>query len=306
MNRNTTPILWMPIFAVTSEDRRRLPEALAAIGRDDPAVLVRRPPESEELLYSGTSVDHLTQTFRRIFDEMQIPSWTGQPRVRYVETIRAGAEAEGKYIRQTGGSGNYGHVKLRVDPSERGAGLEFRSEIQGGVIPPQFIPPIEAGIREAAAGGILAGHEVVDFKATVFDGSYHETDSNHVAFQIAASLAFKEAARKARPTVLEPVMTVVFTVSESRLGGILAEISVRRGRVTSASSLRGASIVQASIPLAEMLRDVDPAPASFVFEGFEPVSSDRGGDAGAMMRQPNLPHPTTGPAAAADPEFDWT
>jgi elongation factor G len=301
------PILWMPIFAVTSEDRRRLPEALAAIGRDDPAVLVRRLPESEELLYSGTSVDHLTQTFRRIFHEMQIPSWTGQLRVRYVETIGASAEAEGKYIRQTGGSGNYGHVKLRLDPSERGAGLEFRSEIQGGVVPAEFIQPIEEGVREAAAAGILRGHEMTDLRATLFDGSYHEIDSNPMAFRIASSLAFREAARNAHPIVLEPVMTVVFTVPESKLGAMMAEISAHRGRVTSANSVRGVSLVEATVPLADMLRNPDPAPTMMAFQGFEPVTlgRDDADPAGSAVPNPWDPEPQTG-SSAVDPGFDWT
>jgi elongation factor G len=304
---STTPILWMPIFAVTSEDRRRLPEALAEIGRDDPAVLVRRDPESEELLYSGTSVDHLVQTFRRIFDEMQIPSWTGQPRVRYIETIRASADADGKYIRQTGGSGNYGHVKLRVDPSERGAGLEFRSEIQSGVVPAEFIPSIEEGIREAAAGGILRAHEMTDLRATVFDGSYHEIDSNPMAFRIAASIAFKEAARKASPIALEPVMTVVFTVAESKLAALMADISAHGGRVSSTNSIRGVSIVEAMVPLAEMLRTPDPAPTMMAFQGFEPVTPrrDDADSAGSAVRNPWEPNPQAG-SAAADPEPDWT
>lgn len=137
------------------------------------------------------------------------------PEVRYLETIRKSAEAEGKYIRQTGGHGNYAHVKLRLEPNERGKGIEFLNDINGGVIPQQFIQPIETGIREAAQGGILAGYAVVDFKATLYDGSYREVDSNPIAFQIAASLAFKEAARKGSPVILEPIMNVLFTVPEA-------------------------------------------------------------------------------------------
>jgi elongation factor G len=237
---------------------------------------------------------------------MQVPSWTGQPRARLIETIRATSEGEGKYIRQTGGSGNYGHVKLRLDPTPPGSGIVF-ANTAAAVIPAEYLAPIEQGVREAARGGILAGHEVTDFRATLFDGSFHEIDSNPMAFRIAASDAFHDAARKARPAVLEPVMNVVFTVPEATLGATIAEIGARRGRVASMNIVRGVAMVQALVPLEEMLRGRDPAPKAMVFDGFEPVprGPDTADPAGSAVRNPWRPNPLSG-SAAADPEIDWT
>lgn len=299
------PILWVPIFAVTGEDRRRLPDALAEIGRDDQNVLVRRDPQTEELLYSGTSVEHLTQTFRCVFDKMDIASWIGKPRVRYLETIATSAAAEGKYIRQTGGRGNYGHVKLRLEPNQRGKGTQFASEIPSGVVPDPYIAPVEEGIREAARGGILAGEEMTDLRVMLYDGSFHEVDSNPTAFRIAASLAFKEAARKARPIVLEPVMNVSFTVPEARHGAIVSKISARRGRVVCMRQVRGLTVLNALIPLAEMLRETEPAPTMMEFEGFEPAPprSDNADPAGSTVRNPWGPKPLAD-SATAGPDLD--
>jgi elongation factor G len=319
---SATPILWMPIFAMLAEDRRRLPEALAAIGRDDSGVLVRRDPQTEELVYSGTSLDHLQQTFRRIFDEMQIASWTGKPRVRYLETIRQAADGEGKYIRQTGGAGNYGHVKLCVEPlgapHAAGSPLEFVNAIRGDVVPEPYIAPIEAGIREAARGGVLAGHEVTGLRVTLDDGSWHEVDSNPMAFQIAASLAFREAARRASPIVLEPVMSVVFTVAEQHIGTILAAVSERRGRVrkVDCAEKRPASI-HAIVPLAELLSfpeslaagallPRDPGASSYrmLFSHYAQAPlRDRGDEeTGVPAPRPGGPAPRSSGATA---DLDW-
>jgi elongation factor G len=303
---SAVPVLWMPIFAVTSDDRRRLLESLEAIGREDSAVLTRRDLTTGELLYSGTSVEHLTQAFRKIFDEMGIASWTGKPRVRCLETIRRAAEAEGKYIRQTGGSGNYGHVKLRLEPAERGTGLAFVSEIRGGVVPEIFVAPVEEGIRETARGGILAGHEMTDLRVTLFDGSYHEADSNPVAFGIAASLAFKEAARQAKPVVLEPMMMTVFTVAESKLGAQVTELNDIRGRIEEISIVSGVAIVRATVPLGAMLEYDGPAAHIMQFSGYEPMHRPPEGDnAGANMLRPRWPDGGFD-AASADPGADWT
>lgn len=304
---SATPILWMPIFAVTSEDRRRLPEALAEIGREDGAVLARRDPQSEELLFSGTSREHLNQTFRRIFDEMQIASWTGKPRVRYLETIRRTVEAEGRYIRQTGGNGNYGHVKLRLEPNETGKGIEFASEIQGGVVPDQYLAPIEEGIREAARSGILAGHEMTDIRVTLYDGSFHEVDSNAMAFQIAGSIAFGEAARRANPLVLEPMMSTIFTVAESRLNAQVAEISALGGRIDQTSIVRSMAIIGATVPLRTMLDYDGPAAHLMPFSGYEPTRWPPDSDGGSVnVGQPQSPGPRRTDASSADPGVDWT
>lgn len=227
------------------------------------------------------------------------------PTIRYLETISRTAEAEGKYIRQTGGQGNYGHVKLRLEPNQRGKGIEFLNEVKGDVIPQQFIQHIEAGIREAAQGGILAGCEVVDFKATLCDGSSHEMDSNDMAFQIAASLAFKEAAKKATPMILEPVMSVVFTALESQGSTLFTEISARNGRIEDVK-IRDALTVRAQVPLQQMLSWSGPGSYVMQFSGYEPVPRDDPADeAGVAARRPRGPAPKSD-SAAANPDLDWT
>jgi elongation factor G len=198
-------------------------------------------------------------------------------------------------------------VKLRLEPSEQGKGIEFLDEIKGGVIPPRFIQPIEAGIREAAQAGILAGHPMVDLRATLYDGSFHEMDSNDLAFRIAASQAFQAAARNALPVVLEPVMAVVFTVPESKLSATRAEIRTRRGRVATTSIVRGIAVISAAIPLAAMLRDSGQKTTTMAFDSFQPVSSDQDDaePSGFAVRNPKGPKPMTG-AAAADLNSDRT
>lgn len=300
---STPPILWLPVFTADNEDRSRALEILAILRQTDPAILVRIDPQSEELLFGGTSVEHLQGTFNKITDEYRIPAWKGEPRVRYIETIRKPAEAEGKYIRQTGGSGNYAHVKLRLEPSERGSGLTFINAIQGGVIPQRFIQPIESGVRAAVQNGILARNEVASLTVTLFDGSFHEVDSNEMAFMIAASMAFKEAARRGRPVILEPVMSVVFTALESQGNAIFREIDARSGRVEDVKIL-GVLIVRAQLPLQQMLSWSGPGSHVMLFSGYQPVPDDRD-EAGVPARRPRGPSPKTN-SAAANPEWDWT
>jgi elongation factor G len=172
--------------------------------------------------------------------------------VAYRETIRKAAEAEGKYIRQTGGRGQYGHVKLAVEPLEPGKGFEFVNKIYGGSIPREYIAPVEAGIKEAMEGGVLAGFEMVDLRATLLDGSYHEVDSSELAFKIAASMGFKEAARRGQPVLLEPVMSVEVVVPEEYMGDVIGDLNSRRGRIESLEARSGSQIIRAMVPLAEM------------------------------------------------------
>lgn len=298
------PILWIPIGPADAADRARLLEALTQIAQGDSGVLVRTDPH---LLYSGTSLEHLQKTFARIVDEYRIPAWTGKPRIRYIEALRRSAEAEGKYIRQTGGRGNYAHVKLRLEPADPGTGVAFMNAIQGGVIPQQFIAAIESGIREATLGGILAGYEVVDFKATLYDGSFHEVDSNDMAFQIAGSLAFKEAARKARPVILEPIMNVRFTVPEAEQAEVMMEISRRRGQISTVEASAGIAFTRATVPLEELLGYDNPALHIESFAGYreKPSGFAPGDSAGAGVRSPRGPSPKTD-SAAANPDWDWT
>jgi elongation factor G len=184
--------------------------------------------------------------------EYKVEANVGKPQVAYRETIRKQAEAEGKYIRQTGGSGQYGHVKLRVEPNEKGKGFEFVNEIVGGSVPREYIKPVEQGIREAMEGGVLAGYELVDIKASLYDGSYHEVDSNEMAFKIAASMGFKEAARKASPVLLEPIMSVEVVVPEEFMGVIIGDLNSRRGRIEGIDHRAGSQVIKALVPLAEM------------------------------------------------------
>src|SRR5262249_11048400 len=167
-------------------------------------------------------------------------------------TIRKQSQAEGKYIRQTGGSGQYGHVKIRIEPNEPGKGYEFLNEVVGGTVPKEYVKPVDQGIKEAMEGGILAGYEMVDVKAILYDGSYHEVDSSEMAFKIAGSMAFKEAARKASPVLLEPVMSVEVVVPEDFAGAIMGDLSARRGRIEGMEHRAGSQVIKAIVPLAEM------------------------------------------------------
>ena len=303
------PILSVTIAPADSADRGRLHAALTVLSDADPDLSVSVEPSSSITKIFGQSLAQLEAVCQRLDDEHHIPLAFAMVQVMCVETIRRSAEAEGKYIRQTGGSGNYGHVKLRLEPGEQGKGIQLFSEIKGGVIPPHFIPPIEAGIREAAEGGILAGHPLVDLCVTLYDGSFHEMDSNDLAFRIAASQAFQAAARNALPIVLEPVMTVVFTVPESKLSATKGEIRARRGRVATTSIVREIAVISAAIPLAEMLRNSGPKPTTMVFDSFQPVSADRDDaePSGFAVRNPKGPKPMTGSAAAdLDNDSDWT
>jgi elongation factor G len=184
--------------------------------------------------------------------EFNVGAHVGKPQVAYRETIRRAAEAEGKYIRQTGGRGQYGHVRLMIEPVGAGSGFEFVNKIYGGSIPKEYISPIEAGVKEAMEGGVLAGFEMVDIRATLLDGSYHEVDSSELAFKIAGSLGFKEAARRAQPVLLEPVMSVEVVVPEEYMGAVSGDLNSRRGRIESMEARAGSQVIRAIVPLAEM------------------------------------------------------
>ena len=194
---------------------------------------------------------HLEIIVDRMMREYKVEANVGKPQVAYRETIRKAAEGEGKFIRQTGGSGNYGHAKIKLEPNP-GKGYEFENDIVGGVVPKEYIKPIDHGIREALQGGVLAGYEVVDVKATLYDGSYHEVDSNEMAFKIAGSLAFKDAAKRAHPVLLEPVMSVEVVVPEEYMGTIIGDLNSRRGRIEGMEHRAGSQVIKANVPLSEM------------------------------------------------------
>ncbi len=246
------PVISVAIEPKTKADQEKMGMALARLSDEDPTFKVRTDTESGQTIISGMGELHLEILVDRMKREHKVEANVGEPRVAFRETIRKTAEAEGKYIRQTGGSGNYGHVKIRLEPNEPGAGFEFVDSIKGGVVPKEYIKPTEQGIREALTGGILAGYEMVDFKAVLYDGSYHDVDSNEMAFKIAGSMAFKEAARKASPVLLEPVMAVEVTVPEEHMGTIIGDINSRRGRIEGMEHSGGSQVIKAMVPLKEM------------------------------------------------------
>jgi elongation factor G len=246
------PILSRTIRPKVDSDQQRLLRALSDIAQQDPAVRVET--QDDQTILSGKDESHLESLCDRILHRYKIGIDLGEPRVIYLETVRKRAEAEGKYIRRTGGLGHYAHVRLRVEPNEPGRGFEFINQIQGGVVPKEYIKPIELGIREAMQGGVLAGHELVDLKVALFDGSFHELDSNEVAFQIAGAMALKEAARRATPVVLEPVMAAEITVREEFLGTFIGDLNSRRGRIEGISNHEGSVLIRALVPLSEILR----------------------------------------------------
>jgi elongation factor G len=245
-------VISVAIEPKTKADQEKMGVALARLADEDPTFKVRTDEDSGQTIISGMGELHLEILVDRMKREYNVEANVGEPKVAFRETIRKKAEAEGKYIRQTGGSGNYGHCKLRVEPNTPGAGYEFINEIKSGSVPKEFIKPIDQGVRGALELGILAGYPMVDVKVTLYDGSYHEVDSNEMAFKFAGSIAFKEAARKANPVLLEPVMAVEVTVPEEFMGVIIGDINSRRGRIEGMEHLAGSQIIKAIVPLKEM------------------------------------------------------
>ncbi|HUH61417.1 MAG TPA: elongation factor G [Terracidiphilus sp.] len=246
------PVISVAIEPKTKADQEKMGIALSKLADEDPTFKVRTDEESGQTIISGMGELHLEILVDRLKREHKVEANVGEPKVAFRETIRKHAEAEGKYIRQTGGSGNYGHCKLRIEPNTPGAGYEFINEIKGGVVPKEYIKPIDQGVQGALELGILAGYPIVDVKVTLFDGSYHEVDSNEMAFKFAGSIAFKEAARKASPVLLEPVMAVEVTVPEEFMGTIIGDINSRRGRIEGMEHVGGSQVIKAIVPLKEM------------------------------------------------------
>jgi elongation factor G len=246
------PVISVAVEPKTKADQEKMGMALGRLAQEDPTFKVHTDPDSGQTIISGMGELHLEIIVDRMMREYKVEANVGKPQVAYRETIRKKTEAEGKYIRQTGGKGQYGHVKLRLEPQEPGKGYEFVNEVIGGSIPKEFIKPIDQGIKEALEGGILAGYPMVDVKATVYDGSYHDVDSNEMAFKIAGSMAFKEAARKASPVLLEPVMAVEVVTPEDYAGAIMGDLSSRRGRIEGMEHRAGSQVISAIVPLAEM------------------------------------------------------
>jgi elongation factor G len=246
------PVISVAVEPKTKADQEKMGMALAKLAQEDPTFKVHTDPDSGQTIISGMGELHLEIIVDRMMREYKVEANVGKPQVAYRETIRKHAEAEGKYIRQTGGRGQYGHAKIYLDPQLPGTGYEFVNDTTGGSVPKEFIKPIDQGIREALEGGILAGYPMVDVKATLYDGSYHDVDSNEMAFKIAGSMAFKEAARKASPVLLEPVMAVEVVTPEDYAGAIMGDLSSRRGRIEGMEHRAGSQVIKAIVPLAEM------------------------------------------------------
>jgi elongation factor G len=246
------PVISVAVEPKTKSDQEKMGIALSRLAQEDPTFRVHTDPDSGQTIISGMGELHLEIIIDRMMREYKVEANVGKPQVAYRETIRREAQAEGKYIRQTGGSGHYGHVKLRIEPNEMGKGFEFINEIKSGSVPREFFKPIEQGVKQAMEGGVLAGYELVDIKVTLYDGSYHEVDSDEMAFKIAASMGFKEAARKASPVLLEPIMSVEVVVPEDFMGVIIGDLNSRRGRIEGVEHRAGSQVIKSLVPLAEM------------------------------------------------------
>jgi len=245
-------VISVAIEPKTKGDQEKMGIALSKLADEDPTFKVRTDEESGQTIISGMGELHLEILVDRMKREHKVEANVGEPKVAFRETIRKQAEGEGKYIRQTGGSGNYGHAKVRIEPNDPGKGYEFINDIKGGVIPKEYIKPIDQGIQGAVEQGVLAGYPLVDIKVSLFDGSYHDVDSNEMAFKFAGSMAFKEAVKKASPVLLEPVMAVEVTVPEEFMGTIIGDINSRRGRIEGMEHAAGSQVVKAIVPLKEM------------------------------------------------------
>ncbi len=246
------PVMAVAIEPKTKADADKLSVSLHKMSQEDPTFRVSTDEETGQTIIAGMGELHLEILVDRLAREFQVAANVARPQVAYRESIRRPAEGEGKFIRQSGGRGQYGHVKLRLAPLPRGEGFAFENAVVGGVIPKEYIPAVEAGVVEAMQHGIVAGYPVVDVKVSVYDGSYHEVDSSELAFKIAASMAFKDIAKKAEPSILEPIMNVEVVVPNEYMGDVIGDLNSRRGKVRGLEERAGAKVILAQVPLAEM------------------------------------------------------
>jgi elongation factor G len=246
------PVIKLAIEPKTKADQEKLGTALGKLAQEDPTFKINTDPDTAQTIISGMGELHLEIITDRLVREFGVGVSVGKPQVAYKETIRQSAKAEGKYIKQTGGRGQYGHVKLEVSPLPPGSGFEFLNEIVGGSIPREFIKPVEEGIKEAMQTGPLAGYEVRDVRVVLYDGSYHDVDSSEMAFKIAGSIGFKEALSRARPVLLEPIMSVEVVVPEQYMGDVIGDLNSRRGKIERMEPRAGTQVITAKVPLAEM------------------------------------------------------
>jgi len=246
------PVIQVAIEPKTKADQEKMAIALQKLAQEDPTFKVHTDSETSQTIIAGMGELHLEIIVDRMMREFKVDANVGKPQVAYRETIRKKVDAEGKFVRQSGGRGQYGHVRITLEPNESGKGYEFVNDIVGGVVPKEYIKPVDQGIQEATHSGILAGFPVVDVKVTLYDGSYHEVDSNEMAFKIAGSMAFKTACEKASPVLLEPIMAVEVETPEDYMGDVIGNLNSRRGRIENMEERSGARVVTAKVPLAEM------------------------------------------------------
>ncbi|MGM8212754.1 elongation factor G [Virgibacillus sp. W0430] len=246
------PVIQVAIEPKTKADQDKMGIALGKLAEEDPTFTTESDPETGQTLIAGMGELHLDVIVDRLKREFKVEANVGAPQVAYRETFRASAEVEGKFIRQSGGRGQYGHVWVKYEPNEEGAGFEFENKIVGGVVPREYIPSVEAGIKEALENGVLAGYPLIDVKASLYDGSYHDVDSNEMAFKIAGSMSLKAAKNKCQPVLLEPMMKVEIVIPEEYMGDIMGDVTSRRGRVEGMDTRGNAQLVKAFVPLAEM------------------------------------------------------
>ncbi len=276
------PVISIAIEPKTKADQDKLSVALGKLASEDPSFRVRVDEETGQTVISGMGELHLEIIVDRLKREFKVEANIGNPQVAYRETFRKAVKTEGKYIKQSGGKGNYGHCWLEMTPLEPGSGFEFENKIVGGAIPKEYIPAIEKGVTEAMENGIVAGYPVVDFKVTVFDGSFHEVDSNEMAFKIAASMAFKDGMKQASPVLLEPIMKVEVVTPDEYMGDVMGDLSSRRGRIEGMNVQGNAQVINAMVPLKQMfgysteLRSITQGRATYTmqFDHYEEVPAN--------------------------------
>ena len=269
------PVVSVAIEPKNKGDYEKMTLALRKLMQEDPSFRFSYNEETNQTVIAGMGELHLEIMVDRLLREHKIESVVGKPQVAYKETVQAAVEAEGKFIRQSGGRGQYGHVRIRMAPLARGAGFEFSNDVVGGTIPKEYIPGVEKGTREALQAGVIGGYPVVDLKVSLYEGSYHDVDSSEMAFKIAASMAFKEAMNKASPVLLEPIMKVEVLTPEENMGDVMGDLNSRRGRISGMHERKGTQVIDAEVPLSEMfgyatsLRSMTQGRASYSMEFLE-------------------------------------
>jgi elongation factor G len=265
------PVISVAVEPRTKVDQEKMGLALQRLAKEDPSFRVHTDQESGQTIIAGMGELHLEIIVDRMKREFKVEANVGKPQVAYRGTIRANVESEGKFVRQSGGRGQYGHIWLKIEPNE-GKGYEFVNGIVGGAVPREYIPAVDKGIKEACETGVIAGYPVVDVKITAFDGSYHDVDSNEMAFKIAGSIGFKDGFRKAKPVILEPIMKVEVVTPEEYSGDVIGDLNRRRGQITGMDETPSGKAITADVPLSEMfgyatqVRSMSQGRATFTME----------------------------------------